>query len=109
VSIAAEIEQHGPVFYRDPVSGGRPIFLQHLGNDVDAGWFAFSAFAPGTEDCLVEWDSDDDVFRSQCDPADTFPPDGQRLRQYPTTVEKGRLYVDLNPDDDTTTTSTKPA
>jgi hypothetical protein len=105
-NIAAEIEQHGPVFYRDPVSGGRPIFIQHLGTEVDAGWFAFSAFAPGPDDCLVEWDAGDEVFRSQCDANDTVPADGDGLRQYPVTVEQGRLYVDLNPDDDTTTTTT---
>ena len=36
------------------------------------------------------------VLVNACDESVTYPLDGEGLRQYPTSVEDGRIYVDVN-------------
>lgn len=77
----------------------RDIYVQHLGRDEDEGWLAFSAFAPGQTDreCFLRWDDEASAFEDPCTGA-TFPPDGDGLTQYPTSVDDdGTLSVDLTP------------
>ena len=92
------IAETGPIPYPD-VSGRneRPIFLQHLGDDPEEGWYAFLAFptAKGA-DCPWEWDADDELFRATCDPDLTAPADGKGVQQFKVTVTDGQLEVDLN-------------
>ncbi len=96
-SIAGPIDETGiPLIFPDAAFAGRPIFVQHLGNDPETGWLAFSAFDPNDNECIVEWSPGLDLFVNQCDPEVTYPPDGTGLRQYPTTVVDGRLLIDLN-------------
>ncbi len=97
-SIAKDIAERGPVCYGDLIGGNRPICIHHAGADPQRGWTAFVAVAPGS-DCLVQWDRERERFVDECDKTSTYPATGEGLREYPTTVEKGRLYVDLNPDD----------
>ena len=102
--ISAEIDDRGPILYPDLIGGARSIYLNHLGDDPDEGWVAFDAVQPGADDeCMLEWQADDEVFVDPCDLAE-FPPDGEGLPQYPAEVEDGNVVVDLNAEFRTTTT-----
>ena len=106
---AARIAEDGPDIYPDPTGGTRTILINHVGDDVEEGWVAVLAIAPGSESCLVNWDADDGVFRD-CE-GEAYPPDGEGLEQFPTRVEGDTLFVDLGrgPSSETpesTTTST---
>jgi len=87
------IDEQGPLIFPDPAGGTRPLLLQHLGNDPDREWHAIVAIAPGSEACVVEWRPDDARFRD-CE-GTTYPADGTGLTRYVTTVEDGRVTVDL--------------
>ncbi len=84
------------------LSRSRPIYVNHVGDDVVAGWSAFDARSPsdpeGCETGLL-WEIGNQVFRDTCMPTDTYPPDGAGLLQYDATVTaEGKLIVDLNQD-----------
>ncbi len=85
-----------PALYPDLVNRDRPIFVQHTGDDPDTGWVAFGAFVPDDPECLVEIDRDAKALVNGCDPEVTYPLDGEGLRHYPTTVEDGEVFVDIN-------------
>ena len=97
-NIAARIDQDDglPALYPDLASRDRPIFVQHLGDDPDEGWVAFGAFDPDDPRCLVEIDREAKILVNACDRDVTYPLDGEGLRAYPTVVEDGRVYVDIN-------------
>src|SRR5574338_894195 len=106
--LAAEIADRGPIIYGD-VSGrtDRDMILQHLGDDPDEGWYAFLASPiDKPRDCTWEWQDDEELFRAKCDRSLTAPADGKGLPQFPVTITKGRIDVDLNADARTSTTST---
>ena len=94
-SNARVIAETGPLLLGDVSGGGRPILLQHLGDDPDdaASWFAILAVAPGTESCIVQWDPDEQEFKD-CE-GNRYGPDGAGLTRYRTTVEDGTVTVDL--------------
>jgi hypothetical protein len=106
-SKAETIAEGGPILLPD-VSGRneRDIFLQHLGDDPDQGWYAFDARRPGQpRDCSLEWQADTSEFRDPCD-GTIVAADGTGLLGYPVTVDDdGNLVVDLNPDDPSTATT----
>lgn len=106
--LAKEIDDEDglPFLYQDLVNGGRNLFVNHLGDDPDTGWVAFGAFDPDEPSCAVEIDRDARALVSACDPEVTYPLGGKGLRFYPTTVEDGRIYVDLNAEDRATSTTT---
>ena len=89
-SIADAIERDGPAFYRDAAGGSKDIWLQHLGDDDETGWYAVAART--RPDCTVTWDG---VGFVDCD-AEEYPPDGSGLTRYVVRVDDERLYVDLN-------------
>lgn len=101
-ALADTIADSGPTILPDIASRDRDIILQHLGDEPDAGWYAFSA-RPLESDrsCIVEWTIDaavDDggLFVDSCN-GDQYPADGEGLTQYPTSVDAdGTLSVDLN-------------
>ena len=97
-SIAERIEREDglPALYQDAAGGDRHLFVQHLGRRDEDGWVAFSAFDPDRPECLVEIDRDELVLRNACDEDVTYPLDGTGLRYYPTEVDDGRLFVDIN-------------
>jgi hypothetical protein len=100
---AARIAEDGPDIFPDLVGGNRPIMVNHVGDDLEEGWVAVLAIAPGTDACIVEWDAEEGVFQD-CEGA-TYPPDGEGLTQFATTadVEGDVLLVDLGrgrPDDE---------
>jgi hypothetical protein len=94
-SQAAAIARDGPILLGDVAGGERDVYLQHLGTDEDRGWLAFDTRAPGaSRDCAVRWVPEDEAFEDPCT-GDRYPPDGEGLRQYPVTLDDGRLRVDL--------------
>jgi hypothetical protein len=98
--------EHGlPLLYGDLVGKDRPLFVHHRGDDPEVGWSAFGAFDPDKPECTVGIDRKALKLVNSCDMTVTYPKDGTGLRFYPTTVEDGRLYVDLN---ELSTTTTKP-
>ena len=105
--LAKAVDNDGPIIYTD-VSGSadRDIVLQHLGPDIDAGWYAFRAQPPDKgRDCTWQWKAKEHIFRAKCDPSLTAPATGKGLESYPVTVQNGRLDIDLNASDRTTTTT----
>ena len=93
---AANIADGGPLLFSDVSSGKRDIFLQHIGTDVNAGWFAFDARRPGqARDCTLTWESTQASFRDPCD-GTMIPADGTGLLSYPVEVtDKGKVVIDL--------------
>jgi hypothetical protein len=85
-----------PALFPDLVSRDRNIFVQHTGSDPDEGWVAFGAFDPDDPSCVVEIDREAKTLVNACDREITYPLDGEGLRSYPTTVEGGRVIVDIN-------------
>jgi hypothetical protein len=103
-------DEHGlPLLYADLVNRGRPLFVQHLSTADDKGWVAFGAFVPEDPRCTIDIDREAKVLRDHCHRSRTFPLDGTGLRHYPVTVEDGRLYVDINEQSTTSTTSAPPS
>lgn len=97
---ARAIERDGPILFKDPLTSrpGREIYVQHLGDDEDEGWFALDAYAPDAprqERCILQWDADDDVFTDPCGDAEV-PADGQSVRTYRGEVDdRGAVIIDL--------------
>lgn len=106
-SIAESIEEGDglPLLFQDLVGGDRNLFVQHLEEDPEEGWVAFGAFDPDDPSCAVQIDRAAKALVNACDDAVTYPLDGRGLRYYPTRVEGGRLYVDINELSTSTTTS----
>jgi hypothetical protein len=92
--VASKVADSVPFLLTDPIGGGRDIYVHHLGDDVEKGWLAFSARAPGQGDrsCSLRWTGDE--FDDPCTHA-TFPADGTGLRAYRTEVRHGEVFVDL--------------
>lgn len=97
---ARAIERDGPILFKDPLTSrpGREIYVQHLGDDEDEGWFALDAYAPGApreERCILRWDRNDQVFRDPCGDAE-IPADGTGVRTYEGEVDaRDAVIIDL--------------
>lgn len=91
-SVAAQIAENGPFFFPDPLNRDRPIWVQHEGAAIEAGWSVFAGVS--RDDCLVDHDFDTDEF-VDCD-GQRFPSDGEGLFQYPVEVDGSVLSIDLN-------------
>ena len=107
---AENISDGGPLLFSDVSSGNRDIYLQHIGDDIATGWYAFDARRPGQgRDCTLSWQASLSNFRDPCHGA-TIAADGTGLLSYPVTItDKGKVIVDLRGDavETTTTTSSK--
>lgn len=101
---AQNIADGGPLLFSDVSSGKRDIFLQHVGDDVTTGWYAFDARRPGqARNCTLTWQPSLSNFRDPCDGA-TITSDGTGLPAYPvTTTDKGKVIVDLRGEGASTT------
>ncbi len=96
--IATEIADRGPILYSDVAGGTRDLYLNHLGDEPDEGWVAFSAQQPGAaRDCFLRWSDEEGVFVDECDGAE-FPPDGEGLTRYEVFLEDDgeQVVVDIN-------------
>lgn len=90
------IARDGPILYADAAGGNRDIWLQHLGTDPNAGWYAFDAHRPGAgRDCTLAWEPAAEVFTDPCD-GTVVAPHGEGLPAYEVRITDGELIVDLN-------------
>ncbi|MDW3220823.1 MAG: hypothetical protein R8F63_19645 [Acidimicrobiales bacterium] len=100
---AEEIDARGPILYADAGSSGqRDLYVQHVGDDPDVGWLAFSARRVGDpRDCSVVWDPATATFSMVsstdrvCDDV-TFDELGCGLVRYPVEVIDDKVIVFLN-------------
>jgi hypothetical protein len=97
---ARAIRRDGPILFKDPLTKrpGREIYVQHLGTDVDEGWLALDAYAPGAprrERCILRWDAEARAFTDPCGDAQVSE-DGAEVRTYPGDVDdRGIVVIDL--------------
>jgi hypothetical protein len=95
-----------PLVFNDVSGGNRDIYVTHVGDHQNDGWYAFETRLPGHPECFAEWVSQTGRFRSSCDESVTFPPDGTGLKRYPTSVNaQQRLIIDLRSHPATTTST----
>jgi hypothetical protein len=101
---AEEIAENGPYLLSDVSGGSRDVWVQHVGDDPATGWLVFDARPLDADrSCTLEWVADDQRF-AFADPErcgdDTFPADGEGLKQYPVEIDEDEvLSVDLNFDE----------
>ena len=89
---AEEIVENGPITYPDPADFDQPIWVQHLGEDPERGWYAFDAVVNG--DCIANWEADQEEF-VDCNGV-SYLADGTGLRQFTVRIEGGELRIDLS-------------
>lgn len=95
-NMAEEIAENGPILWPDVASGNRDIWLQHLGEDPGAGWFAFDARVPGSpRDCTVQWSVADQIFTDPCTQT-AYPAEGEGLPAIPVYIDEFTLVIDIN-------------
>ena len=94
-----------PILYPDLLGKGRSVFVQHTGADPEKGWVAFGACVPDDADCEIEIEQPERDRLVDCEGREQ-PLDGTDLRTYPTSVEDGRLLVDINEITTSTSSST---
>lgn len=94
-----DVVNEQPLLFQDAARGDRDIWLQHLGDDPDEGWLAFSVRGPDTADraCFADWVPDDRTFVDTCD-GTVYPETGEGLDQYQVTVDgDGVLTITFTP------------
>jgi len=86
-----------PLLLSDVSGGDRDIFLQHIGDVPETGWFAFAVRpSDAVRDCFVNWEIELQEFSYNCDDR-TFPPGGEGLFQYPVNISPtGDITIDIN-------------
>ncbi len=93
--LAGEIEQRGPLLFKDPLNRNREVYVHHVGDDPRSGWLAVRAYASRVSlDCLLRWDAGAARFVDPCS-GESFPPDARGLVTYPADVTDGEVRVDL--------------
>lgn len=96
--LSEDIEaQQTPLLLSDVSGGDRDIFLQHIGDAPETGWFAF-AVRPNDapRDCFINWELEEQEFSYNCDDR-TIPANGEGLFQYPVMIStSGDITIDLN-------------
>ena len=103
VRISDEITARGPILYPDAGSRGqRDLYVQHIGDDPDVGWLAFSVRRTADpRDCSAIWNPDRRTFTLtsstdvECEAA-TFNELGCGLVRYPVGVLDDKVVVFLN-------------
>lgn len=92
-------EREAPLGFNDVALFRRPIWVDNVGRDPDEGWVAFGAFVPDQPECIVQFVRDEGLYvveeAAGCDGSMTYPRTGEGLRQFPTEVVDGDLFVDL--------------
>jgi len=95
-SMAASIADDGPLLFPDVASGTRDIWLQHIGDELGEGWFAFDARLPGqSRECFAEWNPSDRTFVDTCN-GTVFPETGEGLPPISVFIDGRELIIDLN-------------
>ena len=80
------------------LSGNRPIYVQHVGDDSVLGWFAIDARSPSNPvNCGLDLNIETQVFIDCCDETSIFPPTGEGLTRYRVTISDfGIIEINLN-------------
>ena len=80
------------------LSGSRPIYVQHIGEDPLKGWFAIDARSPSDPvSCSLQWDIESQVFVDECNEENSYPPNGEGLTRFDVIVNAaGIVRIDLN-------------
>jgi len=108
--ISEEIAERGPILYSDVAGRSRDIIVQHLGDDPEAGWFAFDARPLGeSRDCFFQWSFETEEFAlinapgtdTQCSEITMDErgnlSTGDLIVTYPVTIDgEQRVRVDIN-------------
>ncbi len=104
--LADDVARTGPLFFPDLVGRDRDIYLQHVGDDPEEGWYAFSVRTrDAARDCFAEWSLEDRNFVDSCSGA-VYPENGDGLPPYPVIIDVGgTLSIDINASERTTTTA----
>ena len=95
----ADIADNGPRLQYVGKNRGY-LYVNHVGDDKNKGWYAFEAIAPGmSADCALLWRPAERVFSSECEPTRIFPADGEGLTSYEATANPNtnQVVVDLTP------------
>lgn len=93
--IAEVVDEGGPILYQALV-GNRDIYVQHLGETANDGWFAFDAVRPGQpRECFLEYQPELFQFVDTCD-GTVVPEFGGDQPSYPVIIDNDLLFVDLN-------------
>lgn len=92
-----DIASRGPVAFPDASGRDRDIYLQHIGDDAETGWYAFGVRSVGSPvDCVAQWDTARRVFVDSCDGTE-YSETGEGLPSYPVDPdEDGNLTIDIN-------------
>ena len=97
---AKRITEKGPQLYPGLIGKDNGyIFVNHIGEDVNKGWYAFSALRQGQPiKCTVVWKPVEKVFEDPCDNKQ-YPPSGDGLKQFEAIPNQNnkRLVIDLTP------------
>ena len=95
---AERIRSDGSPIAWASLSGSRPIYVQHIGNDHLTGWFAIDARSPSNPvSCSLQWDIESQIFIDECNEMSTYPADGEGLTRFEAIVNGvGIVQVDLN-------------
>ena len=90
-------EDQSPIPFSS-LSGSRPIYVQHVGDDPAVGWFAIDARSPSNPvDCGLDWNIETQVFVDSCNEISIFPPTGEGLTRYRVTISDfGIIEINLN-------------
>jgi hypothetical protein len=93
--LAREVDRDGPFLLKDPLNRSREVYVQHLGDDPETGWITIRAYASRVAiECLLRWEPRRREFIDPCT-NQSYPPSGEGLTTYPTTVRAGKVNVDL--------------
>jgi hypothetical protein len=97
---AKRIAEKGPQLYPGLIGKDNGyIFVNHVGDEVTKGWYAFSALRDGQPiKCTVVWRPVEKVFEDPCDKKH-YPPTGEGLKQFEAIPNQNskRLVIDLTP------------
>ena len=95
-SMSDEIAENGPILWPDIASGSRDVWLQHIGDDIESGWFAFDARQPGeARECNAVWDPTDRDFDSPCTD-ESYSETGEGLPAIAVFLDGPELIIDIN-------------
>lgn len=96
INLAKQIDEEGPIIYGDLLGGEHNIFLQHLGDDPESGWYAFEATrTTSARRCSLRWDKHSRLFRDSCDETIEIEATGEGQRRYLLRIEEGTVIIDF--------------
>jgi len=89
-------EDESPIAWAS-LSGSRPIYVQHIGEDPLVNWFAIDARSPSNPvACSLGWDTESQVFFDECNESSTYPANGEGLTRFEVVVNPlGVIQIDL--------------